>query len=147
MRVASPTQHYCPFDSLTLFAPSSTGVEPEYSLRRDLFPHHLSSHLLHEPLRPVRDRASHDTRPGLRKLVTSWVLKPGSHGTPPDDVGLDEGSSRREGTGLWGWLWGRGDFPLRRGVMFIHSPTACFVGPWRKGWGLPVRMGSYKQSE
>ena len=119
MRVASPTQHYCPFDSLTLFAPSSTGVEPEYSLRRDLFPHHLSSHLLHEPLRPVRDRASHDTRPGLRKLVTSCVLKPGSHGTPPDDVGLDEGSSRREGTGLWGWLWGRGDFPLRRGVMFI----------------------------
>ena len=51
--------------------------------------------------------------------MTSWVLKPGSHGTPPDDVGLDEGSSRREGTGLWGWLWGRGDFPLRRGVMFI----------------------------
>ena len=126
MRVASPTQHYCPFDSLTLFAPSSTGVEPEYSLRRDFFPHHLSSHLPHEPLRSVRDRASQNPmqppsswgtamsracpRPGLRKLVTSWVLKPGSHGTPPDDVGLDEGSSRREGTGLWGWLWGRGDF-------------------------------------
>ena len=51
--------------------------------------------------------------------MTSWVLKPGSHGTPPDDVGLDEGPSRRERTGLWGWLWGRGDFPLRRGVMFI----------------------------
>ena len=49
----------------------------------------------------------------------SWALKPDSHGTPSDDVGLDAVSSRREGTGLWGWLWGRGDFPLRRGVMFI----------------------------
>ena len=46
-------------------------------------------------------------------------LKARLHGTPPDDVGLDAGSSLREGTGLWGWLWGRGDFPLRRGVMFI----------------------------
>ena len=33
-------------------------------------------------------------------------LKARLHGTPPDDVGLDAGSSRREGTGLWGWLWG-----------------------------------------
>ena len=48
-------------------------------------------------------------------------LKARLHGTPPDDVGLDAGSSLREGTGLWGWLWGRGDFPLRRGVMFIAT--------------------------
>ena len=33
-------------------------------------------------------------------------LKARLHGTPPDDVGLDAGSSLREGTGLWGWLWG-----------------------------------------
>jgi len=100
VRVASPTQHYCPFDSLALFAalPSSTGVEPVHSLRKGLFPHHLSSHLLREPLRPVRDRASQHLmqpsssrgpamsracpRPGLHKLVTSWVLKPGSTGRP-----------------------------------------------------------------
>ena len=29
-------------------------------------------------------------------------LKARLHGTPPDDVGLDAGSSLREGTGLWG---------------------------------------------
>ena len=33
-------------------------------------------------------------------------LKARLHGMPPDDAGLDAGSSRREGTGLWGWLWG-----------------------------------------
>ena len=39
---------------------------------------------------------------------------------PPDDVGLDAGSSRREGTGLWGWLWGPWRFPpAPRG--YVHS--------------------------
>ena len=138
-RVASPAQHYCPFDSLALFAalPSSTGVEPVQSLRKDLFPHHLSSHLLHEPLRPVRDRASQllmqpsssrgaamsraCPRRGLRKLLASRALKLGSHGTPPDDVGLDAGARKREGTGLlWGWLWESWRFPLApRG--YVHN--------------------------
>ena len=71
--------------------------------------------------------------------MTSWVLKPGSHGTPPDDVGLDEGSSRREGTGLWGWLWGRGDFPLRRGVMFISGGDYLEWLPPAKLSGMRVR--------
>ena len=42
--------------------------------------------------------------PRARKLVTSWVLKPDSHRTLPEDVRLDVGSSRREVTGLWVWL-------------------------------------------
>ena len=65
------------------------GAQPVRSLRKDLFPHHPASHLLHEPLRPVRDRASQHLmqpsssrgptisracpRTGLRKLVTSCL--------------------------------------------------------------------------
>ena len=64
-------------------------------------------------------------RPGLRKLLASWVLKPDSHGTPSDDVGLDAGFSRREGTGLWGWLWGPWRFsPAPRG--YVHMPMKLY---------------------
>ena len=58
-------------------------------------------------------------------------LKARLHGTPPDDVGLDVGSSIREGTGLWGWLWGPWRFsPAPRGhVHFVgKSPVLLFLG-------------------
>ena len=67
---------------------------------------------------PAMSRACE--RPGLRKLVTSWVLKPNYHGMPPDDVRLDVGSNRRDGTGLWGWLWGPWQFcPTPRGYVHV----------------------------
>jgi len=51
-------------------------------------------------------------------------LKARLHGTPPDDVGLDAGSSLREGTGLWGWLWGPWRFsPAPRGYVHILWPA------------------------
>jgi len=67
-------------------------------------------------------------RPRLKKLVTSWALKPDSHGTPSDDVGLDAGSSRREGTGL------TPDPPSSNG----KSPTFYrhFFGDFNKVWAL-----------
>ena len=52
-------------------------------------------------------------------------LKARLHGTPPDDVGLDAGSSLREGTGLWGWLWGPWRFsPAPRG--YVHYQVLVF---------------------
>jgi hypothetical protein len=56
-------------------------------------------------------------------------LKARLHGTPPDDVGLDAGSSLREGTGLWGWLWGPWRFsPAPRGyVHFSKDSLTNFV--------------------
>ena len=54
-------------------------------------------------------------------------LKARLHGTPPDDVGLDAGSSRREELGYGAGCGGRGDFPLRRGVMFISLLCALSV--------------------
>ena len=111
-----------PDPALSAALPPPAGMQPAHSLRKDLFPHHPPAHLLYEPRRSVRDRASQHLmqppssrgpamsracpRPRLKKLVTSWALKLDSHGAPSDDVGLDAGSSRREGTGLWGWLWG-----------------------------------------
>ena len=125
-----------------LLVPSSTGVEPEYSLRRDLFPHHLSSHLLREPLRPVRDRAFQNLmqppssrgpamsracpRPGLRKLVTgSQSLAP--TGRPLMTQGWTRALVEGKEPGCGAGCGGRGDFPLRRGVMFICSLQVAVV--------------------
>ena len=56
-------------------------------------------------------------------------LKARLHGTPPDDVGpddvgLDAGSSLREGTGLWGWLGGPWRFtPAPRGYVHLMEQS------------------------
>ena len=42
------------------------------------------------------------TTPRATQARDELGLKARLHGTPPDDVGLDAGSSLREGTGLWG---------------------------------------------
>ena len=55
-------------------------------------------------------------------------LKARLHRTPPDDVGLDAGSSLREGTGLWGWLWGPWRFsPAPRGYVHLYRNIPCFT--------------------
>ena len=73
-----------------------------------------------------------DAGSSLREGTGLWGcdelgLKARLHGTPPDDVGLDAGSSLRKEPGYGAGCGGRGDFPLRRGVMFLMFKRAMVM--------------------
>ena len=50
---------------------------------------------------------------------------PSPHGAPSDDMSLDSSSSRREGTGLWGWLWKPLKARRPRGAVFRRFRHSC----------------------
>ena len=98
--------------------PSSTGVEPVYTAcaraSSRTICHRTSSRAsspssrsgLPEPHAavPGTGNVSRMPTPRATQARDELGLKPGSHGTPPDGLGLNWGSSLREETGLSGWL-------------------------------------------
>ena len=125
-------------------------MQPARSLRKDLFPHHPPSHLLYEPRRSVRDRASQHLiqtppsrgpamsracpRPQLKKPVASWALKPDSHGAPSVTWGRTQALVEGKEPGCGAGCGGGGIPPCAAGLCSAYCPEekqgrACHLSP------------------